>query len=977
MRGRIPHLTLTAVLWVAVCSPAFGQKPTDSGLVSRWVFERAFVKDQTVKDIAGKNDAAILGPVRLRTSPAGLILDGEQNSLRVADNFRSISVPEKGITAEAWVIVRTPTEWGGIVGVIQDNGGFEKGWLLGIRNTNLAFSLSSQGADDGDGRLTYLTAASNIEPGTLYHVAGTYDGSEMRIYVNANLENTTREQSGKINYPAKAFYDIGVYHDDDEFYPLHGDLLEVRVYNRALSEDEVRAHFQSRQFLIPTPLRFKVPPHIRHIAMGEVAVAWQTEEPGPGELEYGESSELGQRVEDFSPTASHSVRLRGLKPDTDYYFRITSRDADGVRRVSELLTFDSSSGLSSGVQPEPVSPYREDELTPLYARAAEHIIALAGVRKGYCLDLACGEGRLAHEIAKRTELKIIGIEEDAKKVAAARKALDKAGIYGERVTVHQGPLSKLGYTSRFANLIVSDRAVVSGMLPGSSADVFRVLKPCGGVACIGQPEGEIVGGNRLTLSEIDRWLRDSPGPKWQIEEEKGTWVTIRRGPISGSGEWTHLYADPENSACSGDQLRAPVQVQWFGRPGPRNMIDRHHRALGPLAKDGRVFVQGNNRILAMDAYNGTLLWDVGIPNSRRVAAARDCGHVVVTADCVYVAAADKCIGLDVETGEVSLAFDIPRFDDAARRYWGYVASVGDLLFGTGEKKGASRTGHSRSAILDGTYYDNKPIATSECLFCLDRHTGKKLWIYRRKGGSAIVNSAITVGGGHVYFIESDNPKALTDSDGRVTLEVLMDKGHAYLVKLDQRSGEKLWERRIELSTIRHVLFLSYANGMLVVVGSRNDGGHPRYDLHGFDAGDGRLVWSNHYIRTDKPTNGDHGEQDQHPVIIGNTVYSRPYAYDLKTGEKKTFKLDRGGRGCGGLSASASYLYGRGGNPRMYPLSGGGRSNIALTRVSRPGCWVNIIPAGGLLLIPEGSSGCTCGYPLQTSIGLAPREPNTL
>jgi hypothetical protein len=41
-------------------------------------------------------------------------------------------------------------------------------------------------------------------------------------------------------------------------------------------------------------------------------------------------------------------------------------------------------------------------------------------------------------------------------------------------------------------------------------------------------------------------------------------------------------------------------------------------------------------------------------------------------------------------------------------------------------------------------------------------------------------------------------------------------------------------------------------------------------------------------------------------------------------------------------------------------------------VTRPGCWINIIPAGGLVIVPEGSSGCTCGYPLQMSLALVPR-----
>ena len=55
---------------------------------------------------------------------------------------------------------------------------------------------------------------------------------------------------------------------------------------------------------------------------------------------------------------------------------------------------------------------------------------------------------------------------------------------------------------------------------------------------------------------------------------------------------------------------------------------------------------------------------------------------------------------------------------------------------------------------------------------------------------------------------------------------------------------------------------------------------------------------------------------------------------------------------------------------MYDLAEGG-GPARLTGVTRPGCWINIIPAGGLVLIPEGSSGCTCNFAIQTSLALRP------
>jgi hypothetical protein len=36
--------------------------------------------------------------------------------------------------------------------------------------------------------------------------------------------------------------------------------------------------------------------------------------------------------------------------------------------------------------------------------------------------------------------------------------------------------------------------------------------------------------------------------------------------------------------------------------------------------------------------------------------------------------------------------------------------------------------------------------------------------------------------------------------------------------------------------------------------------------------------------------------------------------------------------------------------------------------------MNIVPAGGLVLIPESGSGCTCDYAMQMSMALVPQAP---
>ena len=73
--------------------------------------------------------------------------------------------------------------------------------------------------------------------------------------------------------------------------------------------------------------------------------------------------------------------------------------------------------------------------TPTYEKAAETILEEAGVQKGYALVLDAGIGRLAYELAIRSDLKIIGIEKDPQKVQQAKEKLDAAGLYGSRVVI--------------------------------------------------------------------------------------------------------------------------------------------------------------------------------------------------------------------------------------------------------------------------------------------------------------------------------------------------------------------------------------------------------------------------------------------------------------------------------------------------------------------------------------------------------------
>lgn len=55
------------------------------------------------------------------------------------------------------------------------------------------------------------------------------------------------------------------------------------------------------------------------------------------------------------------------------------------------------------------------------------------------------------------------------------------------------------------------------------------------------------------------------------------------------------------------------------------------------------------------------------------------------------------------------------------------------------------------------------------------------------------------------------------------------------------------------------------------------------------------------------------------------------------------------------------------NPTFFRFSDGTFTRLSPTR---PGCWLNILPVEGGVLIPEASASCICEYPIQASLGFA-------
>lgn len=614
------------------------------------------------------------------------------------------------------------------------------------------------------------------------------------------------------------------------------------------------------------------------------------------------------------------------------------------------------------------SPFSDDSLTPHYQRAAEFILSqVPPPHKGRVIVFGAGEGRLAHELACRSDYTLVGAEEDEAKVQSGRSKLHAADLYGAQVTLQCESLDAPGYRDYAAALVVSDTMLAEGKCPGSAKELFRMIRPFGGMAVLGQPAGCP---HRLQRETLCDWL-DAAGVQYEIIETEtaGLWAVVRRGPVEGAGEWTHVRGDIANTACSGDtKTTGDFGVLWFGEPGPYIMVDRHWRNISPLFQDGRLIIPAFDRIICSDAYNGARLWDLEIANASRIALMRDAGWLALADGILYAAVGPECLRIDVATGRVIGSFKTPD----GKSDWGYLGIDGDRLYGSTQRREASFLAANIGPGAEGNRlgrFDDRPLIVSTSLFCRDARSGELLWTYEPEN-AVLANVTVCAGQDGLYFVGSDANGAVGVEDGRVPLSVFTEGDGEFIAKVDKVTGKPLWRHRPELP-FQHVMHLACGEGIVLASGCRTHEDDYWYHLRAYNASDGLPAW-----KQDLPTrfgtrDKEHGKQDKHPMLVGGTVYLKQGSFDLATGKPLGYTFQTSN--CAECSASAVNLFGRmGGVASTWDLAGDGSAK-PLSTAMRPGCYTTIIPAGGIVMMPPFSAGCTCAHTIQTTIAWLPKE----
>lgn len=914
-------------------------------LLHRWVLMRKGTR-------IGKNQippAGKLGEARIvdQAASVDLVLTGEASSIQVRGNQTTTEaielqggsfpvkreqlgkLPTDHLTAEAWIRVDEPATWGGIVGCIQDDGSVEHGWLLGYSGSQ--FSVALAGTASG---LTYLKCPQSFEPKGWYHVAGTYDGSRLLLYVNGKLVAESTAEKGPISYSDKSFFTVGAYRDANEFYPLKGALQEVRIYSRTLDAETIQRHYQSRASWFPKPVtpektdlatHLEWGPYLRFIKPHTAELTYGTLTPCPSRVQLKTPRGQVRLISTAAKTTNHRVLLDQLPVRRIVQYRIQYSEASSAEPENATWTdwiecdshFDWNVSINSGA--------KENNRSSLLKQLANPngLIYLFGKK----------HQALATQLARQSECAIVLFVQDEDVANSIRQQWIQRSdpVYGRDLSV--STLNEAEIPPAAAQLVIvadkSDQSQRSGR---------RLVRPAGGI------------------------LSDGNSVLW------------KRGKLPGAGDWTHMYGRPDNSAFGGEALgeasnREDLVTNWIGRPGPRYQTDRQNRKPAPLAANGRLYLQGQQRMIALDSYSGTVLWSVEAPTVMRWNVPRDSSNWCADDDGVFVASGSEAWFLSGKDGQITRRFKVPGIESGTgsgsksglRLNWGYIARKDSLLLGTAVRADATyRDWWGKSKWFDSTSGDDTRLVAGDLLFGIDLNNDRTQWTYR----GLILHPTITLMNDNIYFVEDRTPEHLTDDNRRIRL----DRNQTLeLVCLSLSDGSEVFRRKLHsFDGPVAVLYLAGGgqgkNRSLIL--SASESSRSEFSVSCFNPADGTPRWQKRI----KWEANHHGKHISRPALENDLVYIRPEVLELASG--KTIR--RGfpaGHGCASYTLCKNGLFSRLGETTWWNVR---QDKVARFQRVRTDCWISVIPAQGMLLSAEGGGGCSCGSWLETSMGFLPR-----
>jgi len=208
-----------------------GTTVSGSGLVGYWQFNEG--SGTLAADSSGNgNTGTLLNGAGWAPGISGtaVSLDGVNDTVNVG-NGPSLS-PSSAITLAAWINSRDPSPAAPTQTIVTKEDDIDIQYFLRLQQGGTIRFLIHTG-----GAFTSLNVSASLTANTWYHVAGVYDGAQMRVYLNGVQTGSPLSATGtlvNIGVPVT----IGA--TSSSILSFNGLIDEARIYSRALSTSEIQ-----------------------------------------------------------------------------------------------------------------------------------------------------------------------------------------------------------------------------------------------------------------------------------------------------------------------------------------------------------------------------------------------------------------------------------------------------------------------------------------------------------------------------------------------------------------------------------------------------------------------------------------------------------------------------------------------------------------------------------------------------------------
>ncbi len=246
----------------------------------------------------------------------GYDFDGSSDFINISDSG-SVEIQNKLVTISYWV--KGTFDYSVSEGIILEKGG----WGTGEYGMTYAGSNKPR-FQIYDLSANYIDAVTATNNGAWHNVVGTWNGTNMSLYVDGVIENST-SATGTFIPDAENLY-IGSRGGNSNFFD--GIIDEIQIYDRALTPEQVRAYYQSG-----------APKYDRtasqELSKGEV---WNAEVISTDGWEdgYGMSNgvQIGTAPTQNTPIVNSTYGTNYTNENLTVYSDATDIDGDSIRNIT-------------------------------------------------------------------------------------------------------------------------------------------------------------------------------------------------------------------------------------------------------------------------------------------------------------------------------------------------------------------------------------------------------------------------------------------------------------------------------------------------------------------------------------------------------------------------------------------------------------------------------------------------------------------